>query len=257
MVASLTPGPTDRTAHVPEPVRVLLVDDHPVTRQGLKAIIDGVPRFTVAAEADTAASAAELARKYRVHLVVLDISLRSSNGIDLVHQLKKERPEAIVLVMSMHDESLFAERAIRAGAAGYLMKAEASEKLIPALTKVLKGEIFLSDAMTARLVGFAKKDATAHQSSIETLSDRERQVFGYLGEGLSTRAIAEKLQLSVKTVDTYRENLKAKLDIATGSELVSYAIKWSNAESTTRFASSGWNEVLTELPPTRPKPNFG
>jgi DNA-binding NarL/FixJ family response regulator len=163
----------------------------------------------------------------------LDISLRSGSGIDLLKKIKASVPDAAVLVMSMHDESLFAERAIRAGASGYLMKQEASEKLIPAITKVLNGQIFLSERMTAKLVSLTRRSTGATVSAMDTLSAREKEVFCLIGEGYSTRAIADQLRLSVKTIDSYREHLKQKLDLPTGTELVQYAIKWCNAEAAT------------------------
>jgi DNA-binding NarL/FixJ family response regulator len=164
---------------------------------------------------------------------VLDISLRSGSGIDLIKNLKAAAPAAAILVISMHDESLFAERAIRAGASGYLMKQEASEKLLPAINKVLAGQIFLSDRMTTKLVSLTRRSTGNSVSAMDTLSAREKEVFGLIGEGLSTRAIAEQLQLSVKTIDSYREHLKQKLELPTGTELVQYAIKWCNAEAAT------------------------
>lgn len=228
----------------PAPRKLLLVDDHPITRQGLKSILASQPQLTVAAEADTVAAALELARIHRVHLVVLDVSLRAGNGLELLRQLKAINPEIKVLVMSMHEESLFAERAIGEGASGYLMKAEASEKLIIAINKVLRGDLFLSNSMTVKLAPNARRSVVP-PSGMSSLSVREKEVFCMLGNGHSTKAIADSLGLSVKTIDTYREHLKTKLDIANGTELVAFAIKWCNAEALAPSSLGRWDPLST------------
>ncbi len=226
------------------PRRILLVDDHPITRQGLKALIAPHGRLTVCGEADSADAAVELTRKFKPHLVVLDISLPTGNAIDIVERIKASSEGVHVLVMSMYDESLFAERAIRAGASGYLMKQEASEKLIQAITKILSGQIFLSAPMTAKLLDHSRKSGAASGvSAMDTLSAREKEVFDLMGEGFSTRAIAEKLGLSIKTIDSYREHLKLKLGLSTGAELVQFAIKWSNAAALASPSQAGWRPL--------------
>ena len=214
--------------------RILVVDDHPITRQGLKALIEPQGRYAVCGEADSAETAVEQARKLQPHLIVLDISLRASSGTALIEALKGVAKDARILVISMHEESLYAERALKSGAHGYLMKSEASGKLTDAIRKVLSGEIFLSEVMTRRLAnGFIKKRSGEVVSQMDSLSSREKDVFRLIGDGLSTRQIATQLGLSVKTIDSYREHLKTKLGIPTGPELVQYAIRWSNAEAAT------------------------
>lgn len=212
--------------------RILLIDDHPITRQGLKAIIDQQPDLQVCGETDNAAQAIDLGSKLNPDLAVVDISLKTSNGIELTKNLKALRPDLPVLVVSMHDENLYAERAIRAGAMGYVMKQEAGEKVVLAIRRLLQGELFLSDPMRERMLQrFVNKRGEGGQFAIDTLSDREMEVFQLIGNGYSTRQIAEKLNLSTKTIDSYREHLKLKLNLRSGAELVRYAIQWGRSSA--------------------------
>jgi DNA-binding NarL/FixJ family response regulator len=162
-------------------------------------------------------------------LVVVDVSLKDSNGIELIKDIKVQHPDTTVLVLSMHDESVYAERALRAGANGYIMKQEASEKIIQAIRTVLNGQVYLSDKMAAnvmnKLVG-AKADVGV--SAIDRLSDRELEVFTLIGHGRGTRQIAQKLHLSIKTIETYRAHIKEKLNLADATELLQHAIQWIN-----------------------------
>jgi DNA-binding NarL/FixJ family response regulator len=208
--------------------RVLLVDDHPITRQGMAALIHQQPDLQVCGEADNAPQAVELFQKLRPDLAIVDVSLKTTNGIELTKSLKALAPNFPVLVVSMHDENLYAERAVRAGAMGYLMKQEASEKIIAAIRRLLRGEIYLSNNIKERMLHrFVNKRADTPRFSIDTLSDREMEVFQLIGNGYGTRQIAQQLNLSSKTIDSYREHLKLKLNVSSGAELVRYAVQWA------------------------------
>ncbi|MBL9204796.1 MAG: response regulator transcription factor [Opitutaceae bacterium] len=212
--------------------RLFLVDDHPVTRQGVAALINQEADLEVCGEADSAPQALQLIQTLAPDLAVVDITLKTTSGIELLKNLKAVMPDLPVLIMSMHDESLYAERALRAGAKGYIMKHEASGRILTAVRQVLAGELFLSDRMKEkmlhRLVKSRKEEVVF---SIDTLSDREMEVFQLIGNGYSTRQIAGKLNLSVKTIDSYREHLKLKLRLEKGADLVRHAIQWVKSEN--------------------------
>ncbi|MEO6004987.1 MAG: response regulator transcription factor [Opitutus sp.] len=211
--------------------RIFLVDDHPITRQGVAVLINQERDLMVCGEADSAPMAIDMIQKLTPDVALVDITLKTTSGIELMKHLKALRPEMPVLIMSMHDESLFAERALRAGAKGYIMKHEASAKILIAIRRVLSGELYLSDKMKEkmlhRLVNNRKEEVVF---SIDTLSDREMEVFQLIGNGYGTRQIASKLNLSVKTIDSYREHLKLKLRLESGTELVRHAIQWVKSE---------------------------
>ena len=212
-------------------LRVLLVDDHPITRQGLKALVNQQLNLEVCAETDNAAHAVELLTTCEPDLAIVDVSLKATNGIELTKNLKAQAPNLPILVVSMHDEALYAERALRAGAMGYVMKQEAGEKVALALQHLLRGEIFLSDRMKEKMLHrFVNHKREGMVFSIDTLSDREMEVFQLIGNGYGTRQIAQKLGLSSKTIDSYREHLKQKLGLATGADLVRHAIQWARTE---------------------------
>jgi DNA-binding NarL/FixJ family response regulator len=214
-------------------LRVLLVDDHPITRQGMKALINQQLNLEVCAESDNAAQAVELLTKTQPDLAILDVSLKATNGIELTKNLKSHAPNLPILIVSMHDEALFAERALRAGAMGYVMKQEAGEKVVLAIQHLLRGEIFLSTRMKEKMLHrFVNHKREGMVFSIDTLSDREMEVFQLIGNGYSTRQIAQKLGLSSKTIDSYREHLKQKLSLESGSDLVRHAIQWARTEAT-------------------------
>jgi len=187
--------------------------------------------MTVCGEADSAPLAMDLIPKAAPDLAIIDITLKTTSGIELMKNIKALLPDMPVLIMSMHDESLYAERALRAGAKGYIMKHEASEKILIAVRRVLSGELYLSEKMKEkmlhRLVKSRKEEVVF---SIDTLSDREMEVFQLIGNGYSTRQIAGKLNLSVKTIDSYREHLKLKLRLEKGADLVRHAIQWVRSE---------------------------
>ncbi len=218
-----TPQPVNRKPKT----KVLLVDDHPVLRRGLGQLINQEPDMAVCGEAEDAPHAFDAVAQLTPDVVVVDVSLKGSNGIELIKNLKARYPDLPILVLSMHDESLYAERALRAGGLGYIMKDEAFEQVLTAIRQVLKGEIFLSDKMKGRMlqqVAFGRTKAVS--SPIETLTDRELEVFRLIGQGHGTRQIAEELHLSVRTVEAYREYIKEKLNLKNATELVQHAFHW-------------------------------
>ena len=212
--------------------KVLLVDDHPILRAGLGKLINHEADMIVCGEAEDAATAFDLVGSLTPDIAVVDISLKGSNGIELVKNLKARYPELPTLVLSMHDESLYAERAIRAGSLGYIMKEEAIEQVLVAIRKVLQGEIFLSEKMKSKMLQqMATGRGKVITSPIEQLTDRELQVFRLIGEGCSTRQIAGQLHLSVRTVEAYREYIKSKLNLKNATELVQHAFHWVHQEA--------------------------
>jgi len=214
--------------------RVLLVDDHPILRRGIADLINGETALEVCGEAGNMQDAFSLATKLKPDLAIIDVSLDGNNGIELMKNLTSRFPNLPLIAYSMHDESIYAERALRAGAKGYVMKQASPEMLLEAISQVLKGKIFLSEQMSDRLLGKlvgAGGSAAPMTSPIDKLSDRELEVLQLMGKGLSTSQIADKLCLSVKTIETYREHLKQKLNLASGQELLRYAIEWSLNQS--------------------------
>jgi DNA-binding NarL/FixJ family response regulator len=209
---------------------ILLVDDHPMIRRGIADLINGESDLAVCGEAGTMQEAMSLTTKLRPGLVIVDVSLDGNNGIELMKNMASRWSQMPILAYSMHDESIYAERALRAGAKGYVMKQAPPEALLTAIRQILKGKLYLSDQISDRLlgklVGAGSSDA-ATTSPIDKLSDRELEVLELLGKGMSTAQIADKLCLSVKTIETYREHLKQKLNLANGQELLRYAIEWS------------------------------
>lgn len=212
-------------------VRVLLVDDHRLTRQGMKSLLQQDPRFEICGEADNTPQALDLARQLNPDLAIVDISLPSTDGIELTKGLRALIPNLQVLVVSMHDEEVYAERALRAGALGYLSKQEASDELINAVECILGGDVYVSARVKNRMLQrMAQTRGAAGQLPVDALSDREIEVLQHIGNGFGTREIAVQLGLSVKTIDSYREHLKQKLNLATGSELIRYAIQWMRSQ---------------------------
>jgi DNA-binding NarL/FixJ family response regulator len=208
--------------------RVLIVDDHPMTRAGLVHVINHQADMIVCGEAENAAEALDVLDASRPDLLLVDITLPGKSGLELIKDVKAMDPELPMLVISMHDESLYADRVLRAGARGYITKHEGGEKLIAAIRHVLNGKIYVSESMSAHILEiFSGGQTRLDRSSIEKLSDREFEVFESLGEGLSSREIGKKLHLSAKTVDAHRANIKAKLKIKTTAELISYAARWT------------------------------
>jgi DNA-binding NarL/FixJ family response regulator len=220
-------APVESAGQPSKKVKVLLVDDHPVVRQGLARLINDEADLCVCGEADSVAVALEMIAKLEPDLAVIDISMGGTDGIELIKELKATRPGLLALVLSMHDESLYAERVLRAGAKGYVTKQEAAEKVLTAIRKVLAGEVYVSERIASRLlkaVAGSRQDAA--QSPLDRLSDRELQVFRLIGGGMSVREIADKLFLSVKTIETHREHIKEKLNLKSSSELLRYAVQF-------------------------------
>jgi len=226
MPAKTTPKVDQRSKH-----SVLIVDDHPVVRQGLAQLINQEKDLEVRGYAEDAFQAMQAIKDVQPDMIIVDISLKDTSGMDLIKDVKIQYPNLPILILSMHDESLYAERALRAGAKGYIMKHEATERVITAIRRVLAGEIYVSDSMAAKMVSkLATGIAPQNASPIECLSDRELEVFRLIGEGHKTRDVAEKLHLSVKTIETYRAHIKEKLGFKDGNELFRFAVEWVNSE---------------------------
>ncbi|MGI6458844.1 MAG: response regulator transcription factor [Candidatus Hydrogenedentales bacterium] len=204
---------------------VLIVDDHPIVRQGLKMLINQSGDLEVRGEAENMADALTAIETVQPDIVIVDISLQGPNGIQLIEAMRQRFPAIPALVLSMHDEWLFAERALHAGARGYVMKQEATDQVVMAIHRVLKGEVYVSAKIAERIVGRMVGGRKAGgESPLERLTNRELQTLQMLGKGLSTKQIATQLNLSVKTIETYRENLKHKLHLKSSAELIRYAI---------------------------------
>jgi DNA-binding NarL/FixJ family response regulator len=211
--------------------QILLVDDHAVVRFGMASLINRQPDLEVCGEEEDAGKALGAIANLKPDLVVADISLKDSSGLELVRNLKAQYPRLPVLIVSAHDESVYAEIAFRAGALGYLMKEEALQKILTAVRRVLSGAIYVSDGLAAKLLQQqVQGKAPMSQSPVEGLSDRELEVFQRIGEWKKTKQIAAELHLSVKTIEYYREQIKRKLNLKTGVELTHYATAWVQRE---------------------------
>jgi DNA-binding NarL/FixJ family response regulator len=208
--------------------KILIVDDHPILRKGLTLLINQESDLVVCAEAENAQAALESVDRVVPDMAIVDISLPGIDGIELIKELRLRHKDMPVLVVSMHDETLYAERSLRAGARGYIMKQEALEKVLVAIRKVLDGEIFVSDRITTKMLEkfVSVEGVTRTASPIDLLSNRELTVFRLIGQGNKTRQIAERLHLSVKTVESYRAHIKEKLKLGDGTDLLKYAIQW-------------------------------
>ncbi len=209
--------------------RVLLVDDHPIVRQGLARLIGEEPDMAVCAEADDQASTHDAIVASNPDVAILDISLKDANGITLIKRIKTWRQGLPILVLSMHDESLYAERALRAGASGYVMKQEPPAWVIRSIRRVLDGDIVVSERMSNLLLQrLVEGPQSAQRGGHELLSDRELEVLQSIGAGQSTRQIAKNMHVSVKTVESHRTRIKQKLKLRTATQLVQYAIRWTD-----------------------------
>ena len=206
--------------------RLLIVDDHPIVRLGIRQMIGAEPHLSICGEVDSASAALDFVRNSPPDLAIVDLSLEAGNGLQLIRRLHEVAPGLPVLVLSMHDEALFAERAIRAGARGYIMKQEAIDGLVHAIGVVLAGRIYLSERQQQQGGGKAETEAHAHRGSFGELTDRELEVLEMIGRGLTTGAIAERLAVSVKTVETYRLKIRIKLDLNDAADLIRYAATW-------------------------------
>jgi len=213
--------------------RVLIVDDHPMMRQGLAQLIDNELDLKVVAEADTGGQGLDIVVKEKLDLALIDISLPDKNGLELIKDMRSVKPELPILIVSMHDEALYAERVLRAGARGYIMKQEGGKKLLQAIHQVLTGQIYVSEKMSARILETFSGHRTEQSASpVARLSDREFEVFQLIGQGKGTKEIAQHLKLSVKTVEVHRAKIKEKLSLQTATDLVRYAVRWTEAQGT-------------------------
>jgi DNA-binding NarL/FixJ family response regulator len=211
--------------------RVLVVDDHPIIRQGMTLLINREPDLIVCGEAEKAQSAWEAIASLRPDIVILDISLGGPDGLELLKQIRARDQDLAILILSMHDESIYAERALRAGANGYIMKQEATELVLTAIRRILDGQVYVPDRIASSMLRqYARGSKPGARSAVDSLSDRELEVFRLIGEGSSTRQIAEILHLSVKTVESYQAHIKEKLALRNARELQHHAIEWAISE---------------------------
>jgi DNA-binding NarL/FixJ family response regulator len=212
---------------------VFVVDDHPIVRQGLALLINRESDLTVCGEAEEMHAALSAIPLAKPDILIVDISLNGPDGLELLKNIRITSPRLPVLILSMHDESIYAERALRAGANGYIMKQEATEKVLVALRRILSGEIYVSSRIAnSMLQHYVHGASPSPQSSISELTDRELEVFRLIGEGHGTRQIAEVLHLSVKTVESYQAHIKEKLSLRSARELVQHAVEWNVREKT-------------------------
>jgi DNA-binding NarL/FixJ family response regulator len=207
--------------------RVLIVDDHPIVRHGLKQMIDAEPDLVVCGEAQSDREARTALRELAPDVMIVDVSLAQGDGMDLVREVHAQRPDLPMLVLSMHDETIYAERLLAAGASGYIMKEAAYDQLLIALRRVLGGGVYVSAAIAAILGSKVEAGTAAAVSDpIARLSNRELQVLSLIGRGLSSRQAAESLHVSVKTVESHRQSLKRKLNLTTNAQLLQYSLQW-------------------------------
>lgn len=226
----MSPAPNRKRA----PVRILLVDDHPIVRRGLAQLINQEKDLEVCGEAVDRGAALKEIERTQPDLAVVDLSLQSSDGLDLIKDIREQKPGLPMLVLSMHDERVYAERVLRAGARGYIMKQEALEKVLQAIRRILEGDVYLSEAVQARLMrAMVAARSKPEQSPVGQLSDRELEVFQLIGEGLGTREIAGRLGLSVKTIESHYARIKEKLDLKSATELIQSATLWVASEGGT------------------------
>jgi DNA-binding NarL/FixJ family response regulator len=217
----------------PKPLRkrVLVVDDHPMTRNGIIQLLQRNPCLEICGESDTATRALEMIPALNPDLVVTDLTMPGKHGLEFIKDMRAMHPEVAVLVISMHDEALYAERVLKAGGRGYVMKHAGGEELLEAVRCVLAGHVYLGDAMTkGALDALGRRGTKGAEPAISRLTDREFQVFQCLGQGLTSRQIGQQLHMSVKTVETHRRHLREKLNLDTGPALIQFAVRWVGAQ---------------------------
>lgn len=212
--------------------RIFLIDDHPLVREWLTNLIHQQPDLQVCGEAESAPQAFDAVTKLRPDIAIVDISLKNGSGIELIKNFRSVAPEVAVIVLSMHDESLYAERALRAGARGYIMKRETAKKVISAIRQVLQGKLYLSEPMRAFFAEKFVGDPPATSLPVGELSDRELEVFQLLGQGYETRQIAASLNISMKTVQAFCARIKEKLTLTSATELLREAVRWHDNQQT-------------------------
>lgn len=205
---------------------IIIVDDHPIVRQGFIQLINQDTELDVVGEAENASGALQVIERIKPHLAIIDLSLKDSSGLELIKDITRLYPELPMLVVSLHDEKVYAERALRAGAKGFIMKMEATENLLTAIRQVLAGGVYLSDDMKSRMLE-RMTGGVQEKTPISVLSDRELEVFQMIGNGMKTSEIADKLCLSVKTVETYKSHLKKKLNLNNSNELIQHAVEYN------------------------------
>jgi DNA-binding NarL/FixJ family response regulator len=217
---------------VTEKTRIVLVDDHDVVRRGLASLITADPSLEVCGEAESVTSAMEVIARTRPRLVLVDMSLKDSDGLELLRRIAAEFPDVLTLVLSMYDEAVYAERALRAGARGYVRKIDVAGKVLIAIRRVLAGDVYVNDEIASTLLNRLSSGKRAESKApIERLSDRELQVVRAIGQGLSNREIAQQLFISVKTVESHREHIKEKLRLGSSGELLRYAIEFARVKT--------------------------
>lgn len=211
--------------------KILIVDDHPMMREGLAQLIGREADLTVCGQAEDAAQAIDAVKKMSPQLILIDITLNGRNGLELIKDVQAITPQTLILVISMHDESLYAERVLRAGGRGYVMKQEGGKKIMQAIRKVLDGQIHVSEKIAAKILDlFSGRRPQAENSPLERLTDRELEVFQLIGEALSTKEIASHLHISGKTVEVHKGHIKEKLTMKNTRELISYAARWMGSQ---------------------------
>jgi DNA-binding NarL/FixJ family response regulator len=208
-------------------IRILVVDDHPIVRLGVRQMLASEPDLEVCCEAESADVGKHLAATARPDLAIVDLSLAEGTGLDVIRSLRESMPALPVLVLSMHDEALFAERVLRAGARGYIMKREAITGLVGAIRQVLTGRIYVSDGMAQTVLEQLGHEGGAPENPLASLTDRELEVLDLIGRGQSTGAIAEQMAVSIKTIETYRSNIKTKLNLKDATDLIRFAVAWT------------------------------
>ena len=217
--------------------RVLIVDDHPIVRQGLRRVMENEVDLSVCGEAESVRDARQAIKDLKPDALIADISLKQSDGIELVRDVRAHHPQLPILVLSMHDETIYAERMLSAGANGYIMKQAASEQFLIAMRRVLDGGIYVSEAVGNNMIQkFAAGAAYISANPIDRLSNRELQILHMIGKGMSTRETAQSLNLSIKTVESHRQRIKRKLNLATGTQLIQYAVNWFTGRAAQQLA---------------------
>ncbi|MFO7730540.1 MAG: response regulator transcription factor [Spirochaetia bacterium] len=207
--------------------RIVIIDDHPIVRKGFAQLINREADLAVVGEAEDHLTAQTVIAETQPDLALVDLTLKESDGLELIKIINAQYPKVKTMVISLHDERVYAERALRAGAKGYIMKSEATENVMTAIRTVLRGSMYLSDDMQERMLLQFAGNSHKETSPIDVLSDREFEVFRMIGDGLETREIAKRLTLSVKTIETYKSHLKTKLDLHSSTELIQRAVEWN------------------------------
>ncbi len=206
--------------------KILIIEDHPIVRKGFSLLINQEKDMITVGEAEDIPGALNLVHTINADLMLVDLSLKNSSGIELIKESNAMKPELPILVVSLHEESIYAERVLKAGAKGYVMKSEATENILTAIREVISGKVFLSEKMKSRFLNRLSGNNNQKTLSFELLSDRELEVFHYIGQGKTTKEIAFSLNLSIKTVETYKSHIKTKLQIKDSTELIHHAVEW-------------------------------